>query len=149
MADQERNKANELRRQAEAESERAEAEAARALAASTAATEANAKQVATLARSNFLLATSRFKEGRAAEANRLLYSVPNEHRNLEWYFARRQFEGSYMTISSHRSPVYSVVFTPDGKHILSAGANKVIKVWDAASGLSSENQRNWSPVYTT
>ena len=37
-------------------------------------------------------------------------------------------------MQGHQRAVWSVVFTPDGRHILSGGYDQVIKVWAADSG---------------
>ncbi|MEH2406768.1 nSTAND1 domain-containing NTPase, partial [Nostoc sp.] len=38
------------------------------------------------------------------------------------------------TLEGHRSPVFSVVFSPDGQRLASASADNTIKLWDAATG---------------
>jgi WD40 repeat protein len=39
-----------------------------------------------------------------------------------------------ITPDGHTSQVCSMVWTPDGKQLISAGADKVIRIWDTASG---------------
>ena len=38
------------------------------------------------------------------------------------------------TVASHSQPVDSVAFSPDGKHIVSGAADKLVKIWDADTG---------------
>jgi WD40 repeat protein len=36
----------------------------------------------------------------------------------------------------HNGPVSSVVFSPDGRHIVSGSGDKIIRIWDAGSSDS-------------
>ena len=38
------------------------------------------------------------------------------------------------TLTGHSGPVYSVAYSPDGKHIVSGSCDKSVKIWDAHSG---------------
>ena len=38
-------------------------------------------------------------------------------------------------IRGHSGPVYSVAFSPDGKWIVSGSGDKLVKIWDAATGV--------------
>jgi WD40 repeat protein len=35
------------------------------------------------------------------------------------------------TLTGHSGPVYSVAYSPDGKHIVSGSYDNTVKVWDA------------------
>ena len=39
------------------------------------------------------------------------------------------------TLAGHKDSVQSVSFSPDGKHLASAGDDQVVKIWDLATGL--------------
>jgi len=90
-----------------------------------------------LARSNYFLAQSRWKEGRVAEARGLLGRVPKEHRNIEWGLAAREFAGSELTLTGHTEGVNSLAYSPDGTRIVSGSYDKTLKVWDAATGQAT------------
>jgi len=92
------------------------------------------KTEAILARSNHFLAQARWDNNRAVAARELLQRVPQQHRNIEWYLARRQFEGSDVTLYGHTHNVNSVSFSPDGKRIASGSWDNTIRLWDASTG---------------
>ncbi len=89
---------------------------------------------ATSARSKFFLATARWDANRFADANRLLYQIPEKYRHVEWGFANREHQGGYATCYGHRDAINGVCFSPDGKRIASASDDMAIKIWDASSG---------------
>ena len=38
------------------------------------------------------------------------------------------------TLRGHSGPVYSVAYSPDGKHIVSGSFDNTVKVWDSQTG---------------
>ena len=38
------------------------------------------------------------------------------------------------TLRGHSGPVYSVAYSPDGKHIVSGSQDETVKVWDSQTG---------------
>ncbi|MEH2075025.1 MAG: hypothetical protein V7K57_11625, partial [Nostoc sp.] len=57
------------------------------------------------------------------------------------------------TLSGHSSPVFSVVFSPDGKTLASASADKTIKLWNRDTGkeistLSGHSAEVFSVVFS-
>ncbi|MBM79222.1 MAG: hypothetical protein CMJ78_01355, partial [Planctomycetaceae bacterium] len=89
---------------------------------------------ATLARSNYFLAQARWDNNRVADARELLQRVPQRHRNIEWYLARWQFQGSDVALYGHTGSVLSVSFSPDGTRIASGSRDNTIRLWDALTG---------------
>ena len=87
-----------------------------------------------LAISNYQLASARWDENRSAEAQELLERIPAEHRNFEWYYSLRRFQGSQFSIYGHTGGVGSVSFSPDGKWIVSGARDKTIKIFNAITG---------------
>ncbi len=88
----------------------------------------------TLARSNFFLSLSRWSEGRALEAIRLLDSIPDEYRDIEWYLAKRRYRGSFLSFHGHSGLVRCVAMAPDGQTLFSGGNNGEIFCWNIRSG---------------
>ena len=89
---------------------------------------------ATLARSNYFLSLSRFKENRAGEALELLERIPLQHRHFEWHLARRQLEGCDFTGYGHTDLVSSVCFSSDGQRIVSGSCDDTAIIWNAETG---------------
>ncbi|MEZ6137818.1 MAG: protein kinase [Pirellulaceae bacterium] len=87
------------------------------------------------ANATFQLAIARYDAHRAADARSLLHEMPHSYRDsFEWHYSKRRFEGSDITCHGHAGDVHEVTFAPDGKRIVSAGADGKIKVWNAITG---------------
>jgi WD40 repeat protein/serine/threonine protein kinase len=80
-------------------------------------------------------------EGGATERVRELLELQrpkrgeSDLRNFEWRYLYRLSHADLLTLK-HPAPVASVVFSPDGKRLVSAGGGRarVAKVWDAQTG---------------
>jgi transducin (beta)-like 1 len=51
------------------------------------------------------------------------------------------------TLKMHTEPVYSVAFSPDGKHVASGSFDKRIRVWEIATGLLEKTYRGEGGVF--
>jgi WD40 repeat protein len=55
-------------------------------------------------------------------------------RSFEWYYLWRLCHGDRKTLAGHSASVIAVVVSPDDKTIASAGQDRAVILWDAASG---------------
>ena len=51
------------------------------------------------------------------------------------------------TFNMHTEPVYSVAFSPDGKHVASGSFDKRVRVWEIATGLLEKTYRGEGGVF--
>jgi WD40 repeat protein len=58
----------------------------------------------------------------------------DDQRGFEWYYWSQLVNRELLTIKGHTDSVTSVVFSPDGRRIVSGGWDNLVKVWDANTG---------------
>jgi WD40 repeat protein len=75
-----------------------------------------------------------WKGGSLGRADHLLDDCPLQSRDWEWRYVKRLCHPELLTLKGHADSVISVCFSPDGKRLVSASADKTVKVWDAATG---------------
>ena len=61
-------------------------------------------------------------------------SIPFKQRGWEHHFLNTMINSSQVTLNIHAAPVITVVFSPDGKNVISGGTDKEIRIWEASSG---------------
>jgi WD40 repeat protein/serine/threonine protein kinase len=68
-----------------------------------------------------------------ARMQQLLEACPEDLRGWEWHYLKG-LHRKLLEPLRHETPVFSAVFSPDGKRIASASQDGFIKLWDARTG---------------
>ncbi len=55
-------------------------------------------------------------------------------RGFEWYHLKRDLHGERMTLRGHRGELNAVIFSQDGRQLVSGGEDGTIRCWDVATG---------------
>jgi WD40 repeat protein/tRNA A-37 threonylcarbamoyl transferase component Bud32 len=81
------------------------------------------------------LAYAKWHAGNPGPAERVLDECHPELRGWEWHYLKRLFRVRQLaTLEGHTDGVLAVAFSPDGTRLASAGADRVVKVWDQRGG---------------
>jgi len=81
------------------------------------------------------LADAKHREGNARQVLELLDSCPEDLRGWEWNRLSHTLDLSLRTLHASSSfEDFSAALSTDGKHIVSGGFGKTVKVWDTATG---------------
>lgn len=104
-----------------------------------AADRAKARESHNLYVAHMNLANQAVDEGNFRRAASLLSNYErgthrDDPRGFEWYYLWKIVNQSGEKTFLHDNRVYAVEVTPDGRHLVTAGRNKLIKLWDLQTG---------------
>jgi WD40 repeat protein len=82
------------------------------------------------------VAHQEWREGNVGVSRELLESSQKDLRGWEWNYLNRLCNTDILTLRGHSHVVYSASYTPDGKRIVTASADKTARIWDATTGAA-------------
>jgi WD40 repeat protein/tRNA A-37 threonylcarbamoyl transferase component Bud32 len=77
------------------------------------------------------LAYDQWRQDNTARSLQLLQACPDPLRNWEWRYLRRLIHAERVSMVAHPRSYGVMAFSPDGKRLLTAGCDGILRVWDA------------------
>ena len=94
------------------------------------------------------LAQAEWQANNARNAWNHLESTDPRFRGWEYHYLNRLFSCNQITLPGHKpnEAIIAVAFRPDGKYLASAGRDKMVNVWDMATGKRHKSIDHTRPV---
>ena len=119
---------------AEQETARAKAAETRADKEAQRATEANELAQARLARSDYFVALTKFRDGSVSQGYDLLENIPESYRNFEWRYEHNHFQQSRLSFRAGKTALEHIHLRPDGKWFSAVSEDSLLYVFDSETG---------------
>ena len=161
LADQEAERAGKAEEAAKRAAAMAEQETVRAKAAETRAdkqarraTEATELAQSRLARSDYWVALTKFRDGSVARGYDLLEGIPEKYRNFEWHYDHNHFRQSRLSFRAGKEILKHIRLRPDEKWFSAIGGHSSLHLFETETGakvdLGKINREgifdaSWSP----
>jgi len=79
------------------------------------------------------VAQAAWEQNHVSRAKQLLKDTATDPaRGFEWYYWQRQMHLELKALRGHTGPILAAAYSPDGRQIVTASADRTAKVWDAA-----------------
>jgi WD40 repeat protein len=88
-------------------------------------------------RANIAAVVSALQVHNNAAARRYLDAAPEQFRNWEWRHLASRIDDGHVTLRGHEDKVYTLAFSPDGRHLATGAKDRTIRVWDVATGRTA------------
>jgi eukaryotic-like serine/threonine-protein kinase len=80
------------------------------------------------------LAQAAWEQNNVSRVRQLLEeTAAAPERGFEWYYWQRQMHLELRALRGHTGPILAVAYSPDGRQIVTASADRSAQVWDGAS----------------
>jgi hypothetical protein len=81
-------------------------------------------------RANISAALSALQVHNTAAVRRHLEAAPERFRNWEWRHLVSRLDDGHVTLRGHEDKVYTLAFSPDGRHLVTGSKDRTVRVWD-------------------